>query len=157
MSPVPTTREGYDKMKAELDHLEHVEMPRIAALIADARAEGDLKENAEYHAQRENQGMMQAKINLIKSKLADAYIVDKDSMPKGQIVFGSRVKLLDIDADFEEEYELIGPGEEDYTGAVMKILCSSPLAQQLLTHKVGDKLTVSTPGGDVNYQVVAIE
>lgn len=157
MSPVPTTREGYDKLKAELEHLEQVEMPRIAGLIADARAEGDLKENAEYHAQRENQGMLQAKINLLKSKLADSYIVDKDSMPKGQVAFGSRVKLKDLDADFEEEYELVGPGEEDYSGEVMKILCTSPLAQQLLTHKVGDKLTVSTPGGDVNYEVMSIE
>lgn len=157
MSPVPTTREGYDKLKAELEHLEQVEMPRITGLLADARAEGDLKENAEYHAQRENQGMLQAKINLLKSKLADSYIVDKDSLPKGQIVFGSKVKLKDLDADFEEEYELVGPGEEDYSGDVMKILCTSPLAQQLLTHKVGDKLTVSTPGGDVNYEVIAIE
>lgn len=157
MSPTPTTREGYDKMKAELDQLEQVEMPKIAKLIADARAEGDLRENAEYHAQRENQGMMQAKINLLKSKLADAYIVEKDSMPKGQVVFGSKVKLLDIDADFEEEYELVGPGEEDYSGAIMKILCTSPLAQQLLNHKIGDRLSVSTPGGQVNYEILAIE
>lgn len=157
MSPTPTTREGYDKLRAELEHLEHHEMPRITKLIAEARAEGDLRENAEYHAQRENQGMLQAKINLLKSKLADSYIVDKESMPKGQVVFGSKIKLLDLDADFEEEYELVGPGEEDYNGPVMKILCASPLAQQLLNHKVGDKLSVSTPGGSVNYEIISIE
>ena len=122
--PTPTTREGYEKLKAELHHLEHVEMPRITKLVAEARAEGDLKENAEYHAQRENQGMLQAKINVLTAKLADAYIVDTDSMPKGQAVFGSTVVLRDLDCDVEETYQLVGPGEEDYSGEVMKILCT---------------------------------
>ncbi|QDU64516.1 Transcription elongation factor GreA [Planctomycetes bacterium Pan216] len=156
MSPTPTTREGYEKIKSELDRLEQHEMPRITQLLAEARAEGDLKENAEYHAQRENQGMLQAKINLLKSKLADAYIVDTDNLPKDQIAFGSKVKLKDLDADLEETYELVGPGEEDYSGEVMKILCESPLAKQLLNHKPGDKVTVETPGGAINYEVLSI-
>jgi transcription elongation factor GreA len=154
--PTPTTREGYEKLKAELHHLEHVEMPRITKLVAEARAEGDLKENAEYHAQRENQGMLQAKINVLSAKLADAYVVDADTMPKDQAVFGSTVVLKDLDSGDEETYQLVGPGEEDYSGDVMKILCTSPLAKQLLTHKVGDKVDVSTPGGMVHYQVVEI-
>lgn len=157
MNPVPTTREGYDKLKAEIEHLENVVMPAIAQRIAEARAEGDLSENAEYHAQRENQGMLQRKIDVLKIKLADSYIIDKSSLPKGQIVFGSRVTLHDIDADFEEVYELVGPGEEDYSGDVMKILCNSPLAQQLINHKVGDKVEVDTPGGKVHYKVIAID
>lgn len=155
--PTPTTAEGYEKLRAEIERLETIEMPKIAQAIAEARAEGDLKENAEYHGQRENQAMMQAKINLLKSKLADSYIVDKDSLPKGQVVFGSKVTLRDLDADIEEQYELVGPGEEDYTGEVMKILCTSPLAKQLLNHKVGDKLEVETPGGNINYEILAIE
>lgn len=157
MSPTPTTREGYDKLKAELDRLETVEMPRITKLLADARAEGDLKENAEYHAQRENQGMLQAKINLLKNKLADAYIVDADNRPAGEVVFGSTVTLKDLDADFEEVFQLVGPGEEDYSGDVMKILCTSPLAQQLLRHKVGDEVDVETPGGKVRYEILSIQ
>lgn len=154
--PTPTTREGYDKLKADLAHFEQVEMPRITQALAEARAEGDLKENAEYHAQRENQGLLQAKINVLRAKIADAYIVESDSRAKEEILFGSTVTLKDLDADFEEQYQLVGPGEEDYSGDVMKILCTSPLAQQLLKHKVGDKVEVTTPGGKVRYEIVAI-
>lgn len=156
MDRLPTTRDGYDKLLSEIEHLETVEMPRIATLIAEARAEGDLSENAEYHAQRENQGMLQARINVLKDKLARSYIVDKDSMPKDRVVFGSRVTLRDIDADVEEQYEFVGPGEEDYSGDVMKILCNSPLAQQLINHRVGDRVDVSTPGGTIRYAVLSI-
>lgn len=155
--PTPTTREGYDKLKAELDRLEQVEMPRIAKLIAEARAEGDLSENAEYHGQRENQAMLQAKINLLRSKLADSYIVERDPSKTDEIVFGCRVVLLDVEAEIEESYELVGPGEEDYSGEVMKILCTSPLATQILNKKVGDVVEVQTPGGKVTYKVVKIE
>lgn len=155
--PTPTTAEGYEKLRAEIEYLETVEMPRIAQAIAEARAEGDLKENAEYHGQRENQAMVQAKINLLKTKLADSYIVDKSSLPKDQVVFGSRLTLRDVDEDVEECYELVGPGEEDYSGEVMKILCTSPLAKQLLNHKVGDKIEVETPGGKINYEILKIE
>lgn len=154
--PTPTTAEAYEKLRAEIEHLETVEMPRIAQAIAEARAEGDLKENAEYHGQRENQAMVQAKINLLKTKLADSYIVDTSSLPKDQVVFGSKVTLLDLDADEEECYELVGPGGEDYSGEVMKILCTSPLAQQLLNHKVGDKIDVETPGGIIRYEILKI-
>lgn len=156
MDQFPTTREGYDKLKAEIDHLEQIEMPRIAHLIAEARAEGDLRENTEYHAQRENQGLLQAKINLLKDKLSHSYIVADDGRPKTDVVFGATVTLKDLDANIEEIYQLVGPGEEDYNGEIMKILCSSPLAQQLLRHKVGDRLDVKTPGGVVRYEVVAI-
>jgi transcription elongation factor GreA len=155
--PTPTTREGYDKLKSELDRLEQVEMPRIAKLIAEARAEGDLSENAEYHGQRENQAMLQAKINLLRSKLADSYIVERDPSKTDEIVFGCRVVLLDVEAEIEECYELVGPGEEDYSGEVMKILCTSPLATQILNKRVGDVVDVQTPGGKIQYKVVKIE
>lgn len=155
--PTPTTREGYEKLKAELHQLEQVEAPKIRQAIAEARAEGDLRENAEYHGQRHNLQMLEAKVNELKGKINDAYIVDKDSLPKGVIVFGAKVTLRDLDADMEEIYELVGPGEEDYSGEVMKILCTSPLAKQLLNHKVKDRLSVDTPGGTINYEVVAID
>lgn len=155
--PTPTTREGYDKLRNELEHLETVVMPRIAKLVAEARSEGDLRENAEYHGQRDNLAMTQAKINLLKSKLADSYIVERDTSKTDEIVFGCRVTLLDVDAEFEEIYELVGPGEEDYSGEIMKILCTSPLATQILNRRVGDVVEVETPGGRIKYEIRKIE
>lgn len=155
--PTPTTREGYEKLKAELDQLENVELPRVARLIADARSEGDLRENAEYHAQRETMGMLQAKTAQLRTRLADCVIMDKGNMPKDKIVFGRVVTLKNLDDHEEEKFELVGPGEEDYTGEVMKILVTSPMAQQLLNHKVGDQVEVTTPGGAIRYQVLGLD
>ncbi|MEZ6050541.1 MAG: transcription elongation factor GreA [Planctomycetaceae bacterium] len=152
----PITREGYDKLVAEIKHLEDVEMPLIAEKIAEARAEGDLSENAEYHGQREAQGMLQAKINSKKSKLASCYIVDKSDMPKGVITFGSTVTIKDIDLDEEETYEFVGPGEEDYDGDIMKILTSSPIATALMGKKEGDKVEIELPRGSMSVEVVKI-
>jgi transcription elongation factor GreA len=155
--PTPISKEGYEKLKAELDQLEKVELPKVSRAVAEARAEGDLKENAEYHAQRENMSLLNERIGRLNSRLAESYIVDKDTLPKDKVVFGRKVTLRDLNEDLEEDFELVGPGEEDYTGAVMKILSTSPLAQQLLNHKVGDKVEVDTPAGKVSYEVVAIE
>jgi transcription elongation factor GreA len=155
--PTPISKEGYEKLKAELDRLEKVELPKVSRAVAEARAEGDLKENAEYHAQRENMSLLNERIARLNSRLAESYIVDKDTLPKDKVVFGRKVTLRDLNEDLEEDFELVGPGEEDYTGAVMKILSTSPLAQQLLNHKVGDKVEVDTPAGKVSYEVVAIE
>lgn len=155
--PTPTTREGYDKMKQDLAWMETVEMPRISKLIAEARAEGDLRENAEYHGQRENQAMLQAKINLLKSKIADAYIVERDTTKSDEVSFGATVTLFDIDAEIEEKYQFVGPGEEDYRGEIMKILVTSPLAQQLMNKKVGEVIDVDTPGGRIKYEIKAID
>ncbi len=111
---VPMTREGYNRIKAEIEQLEMVEMPIVTQKIADARAEGDLKENAEYHAQRENQGMLQAKIYQLKNKLANAFVVDPANQPKDLVAFGATVKVRDLDFGDEEEYTLVGLGDEDY-------------------------------------------
>lgn len=111
---VPMTRESYNRKKAELDRLENEEMPRIAEKIADARAEGDLKENAEYHAQRENQGLLQSRINRMKYELAMAHIIDTSNLPKDQVGFGAVVKVHDLTFGDEEEYTLVGAGDEDY-------------------------------------------
>ena len=155
--PVPTTREGFEKLRGEIEHLESVEMVKIVKAIALARSEGDLSENAEYHGQRENQGMLHAKIERLKAKLADAYIVEPKDRPNGVIAFGATVVLKDLDADLEETYQLVGPGEEDYSGLVLKILSNSPLAQQLINHKTGEVLEVETPGGRIRYEVLSIE
>ena len=157
MGRIPTTHEGYEKLRSEIEHLETVEMPKIAKALGEARAEGDLSENAEYHGQRENQGMLQAKIDRLQVKLQQSYIVDANSRPKGVIAFGATVTLKDLDADCEEVYQFVGPGEEDYSGGILKILCESPLAQQLINHKVGEVLEVDTPGGTIRYEVLSIE
>jgi len=152
----PISREGYDKLREEIRHLEDDVMPVITAAIAEARAEGDLKENTEYHGQREAQGMTQAKINQLKSKLNQCEIVDKASLPKGVVTFGSTVTVKDLDMGDLETYEFVGPGEEDYTGDVMKILTSSPLATALASKKVGDQVEVEVPSGTLKLEVVEI-
>jgi transcription elongation factor GreA len=149
----PISREGYDKLVEEIKNLEQVEMPKIAQAIAHARSEGDLSENAEYHGQRENQGLMQAKINQLKTRLANCYIADKADMPKGVVAFGSTVTVRDLKLDEEESYEFVGPGEEDYDGDVMKILTSSPIAKALMGKKVGDVVEVTIPKGVMKLEI----
>ncbi|MDP1797307.1 MAG: transcription elongation factor GreA, partial [Planctomycetaceae bacterium] len=105
MDKQPITREGYDKLREEVRILEDIEMPQIAEAIAEARSEGDLKENAEYHGQRERQGMMQAKINSLRGKLASCYIVDKSTLPKGVVTYCTRVTVKDLKFDDLEKYE----------------------------------------------------
>ncbi len=151
---VPMTREGYNRIKAEIDRLENEEMPRIAEKIADARAEGDLKENAEYHAQRENQGLMQAKINALKAKLSRAHIIDMNALPKDQVAFGARVKLKDLSFGDEEEYTLVGAGDEDYE--VGKILSTSPFGSAMMGKKIGEIVEVIAPRGTLRYEVLEI-
>ena len=148
------SRSGFDKLKAELDHMENVEMPKVAERIAEARSAGDLKENAEYHGARETQGMLQAKINLLKDKLSRARIVDASTLPKDEVVFGATVVVKDLKFGDTEEYTLVGAGDEDYdTG---KILISSPLAKGLVGKKVGDKVEIQVPKGVMKYEVLEI-
>jgi transcription elongation factor GreA len=148
------TRTGYDKLKGELDHMEQVEMLKLAQRVAAARSEGDLSENAEYHGARESQGLLQAKINLLRDKLARASIVDPSRLPKDEIVFGATVVVKDLDFGDEEIFTLVGAGEEDYdTG---KILVTSPLAQGLLGKKIGQKVEIPVPAGTMKFEIVEI-
>jgi transcription elongation factor GreA len=151
---IPMTRAGYDKIKAELYDLENEQMPAIEKRIAVARSEGDLSENAEYHGARESQGLLQAKINLLKDKLSRANIVDVSTLPKDQVVFGVTVKVKDLDFGDTEEFTLVGAGEEDYD--VGKILVTSPLAQGLLGKKVGDKVEIQVPAGTNRFEVLSL-
>ena len=153
----PISQEGYDKIKEEIRRLEYEEMPKIALMIAEARAEGDLRENAEYHGQRETQGMVQAKIYQLKSRLADCTIMDKASMPKGVVVFGSTVTVKDLGSGSTDVYQFVGPGEEDYSGDVMKILTGSPIGQALVGKKVGDRVQITVPRGLLKLEIVKIE
>ena len=152
----PISREGYEKLREEIRLLEEIEMPKVREAIKNARAEGDLSENAEYHGQRETQGMLQAKINQLRSRLANSYIVDKSEMPKGVVSFGSVVTVKDLSDDSEEQYEFVGPGEEDYTADPMKILTSSPVAQGLLGKKVGEVAEVEIPTGRIRLEIIEI-
>src|SRR5436190_17416396 len=111
---MPMTREGYNKLLAEVEHLQNTEMPLIEHRIAAARAEGDLSENAEYHGARESQGLLQAKINMLNDKLAHAALVDTSNLPKDEVVFGATVVVKDLDFGDEEIFVLVGAGEEDY-------------------------------------------
>ena len=151
---IPMTRTGYDKIKAELYDFENEQMPVIEKRIAAARAEGDLSENAEYHGARESQGMLQAKINMIRDKLSRADIVDMATLPKDQVVFGVTVKVKDLDFGDEEEFTLVGAGEEDYDAG--KILITSPLAQGLLGKKQGEKAKIEVPGGTNNFEILEL-
>ena len=151
---VPMTRSGYEKIKAELDHMENELMPEIEKRIAEARAEGDLKENAEYHGARESQGMLQAKINLLKSKLQRADIVDTSKLPKDEVVFGCTVKVKDLDFGDTEEFTLVGEGDEDFDEG--KINVASPLGQGLVGKKVGEKAEVEVPAGVNRFEIMEI-
>jgi transcription elongation factor GreA len=151
---VPMTREGFEKKKAELDRMQNVEMIEVAKRIAAARDLGDLSENAEYHAAREDQGMLQARVDALKEQLAHAFIVEQSSLPKDTVVFGSRVRIKNLDSGEAEVYVLVGPGDEDYDNN--KILTTSPRGQALLGKKVGEKVEIKVPRGTLKYQIVAI-
>src|SRR6266852_1481468 len=151
---IPMSREGYDKLKADLDRMQNVEMIEVAKRIAAAREMGDLSENAEYHAAREDQGMLQARIDALKDKLARANIVDRANLPSDAVVFGATVRVKDLDADEEETYILVGPGEEDYDQN--KILTTSPIGQGLLGKKKGEKAEIQVPMGKLRFEILEI-
>jgi transcription elongation factor GreA len=151
---IPMTREGYDKLKSELDKLRGADMIEVTKRVAAARDMGDLSENAEYHAAREDQGILQARINELSDRLARAAIVDTSALPKGTIAFGSRVKVLDLDIDEEETLELVGPGQENPDKG--RILTSSPIGQGLIGRKVGDTVEIQVPRGTIRFKVLEI-
>lgn len=151
---IPMTKEGYEKRKALLDKMKHEDMPRIAEQIATARDFGDLSENAEFDAAVEAQGMLQAKINELQYELGGAFIVEKPTQPPDHVVFGSKVRVLDVEMEEEEEYILVGPGEEDYDQN--RILLASPIGQSLLMKKVGDEVDVPIPRGFLKLKVLEI-
>ncbi|MEL6898793.1 MAG: transcription elongation factor GreA [Planctomycetota bacterium] len=151
----PMTREAYERLREEVQHMESVVMPDITEKLAAAREEGDLKENAEYHAQREAQGMLQAKIYQKKDLLARATIVDLDRLPKDEVGFGCTVTVEDLEFEDEEVYEMVGAGDEDFGKG--KILTTSPLGEALMGKKIGDTAEFESPAGMVKMKVLDIQ
>ena len=154
MERVPMTQDAYNRLRSKIDQMENVEMPAIADRIAAARAEGDLKENAEYHAQREAQGMLQARINELKSRMARAAIVDPSKIPQNEVAFGATVTVMDVDLDEEEKITLVGDGDEDYDAG--KYLITSPIGRGLLGKKKGELVKIDVPKGVISFKVLDI-
>jgi transcription elongation factor GreA len=151
---IPMTQEGYEKKKAKLDRMKNVEMIEVAKRIATARDMGDLSENAEYHAAREDQGMLQARIDALQDQLGRATIVDRSSLPDDAVVFGAQVRIKNLENGAEEVYQLVGPGDEDYDNN--KILTTSPRGQGLLGKKKGETAEIKIPRGTLRYEIVEI-
>jgi len=151
---IPMTREGYEKLKTELSHLNDVKMIEVTKRVASARDLGDLSENAEYHAAREDQGLLQAQIDLLRTKLAKAMIIDPSQLPKDTVVFGSKVKVKDLDGGDEEEFELVGPGQDNPDQN--RILTTSPIGQGLLGKKKGEVAEIQVPRGVLRFKVMSI-
>lgn len=155
MEKVYMTQSGYDKLKEELDNLKDVKRPEVRQAIGEARAHGDLKENAEYDAAREAQALLEAKIRELEDKLARVELVDESKIPKDAIYLGASAELEDMDSGDIENYQLVGAGEDDPVND--KILVTSPFAKALLGHKVGDEVEIDVPMGKLKYKVLSIK
>ncbi|MDH5471020.1 MAG: transcription elongation factor GreA [Gammaproteobacteria bacterium] len=152
---VPITARGAEKLREELTRLKTVDRPRIIAAIAEARAHGDLKENAEYHAAREQQSFAEGRIKEIEGKLSHAHIVDVTMVEaKGKVVFGATVELIDIDSDETIVYQIVGEDEADIKVGMISI--NSPIARALITRVEGDEVTVIVPGGERCLEIVEV-
>ena len=153
---VPITASGAETLRAELVHLKTVERPRIIQAIAEARAHGDLKENAEYHAAREQQSFAEGRIKEIEGKLSHAHIVDVTTMEaSGKVVFGCTVELIDEDTEETVVYQIVGEDEADIK--IGKISFSSPIARALIAKMEGDVVSVMVPGGERNLEIIEVQ
>ncbi|MFT6300369.1 MAG: transcription elongation factor GreA [Saprospiraceae bacterium] len=152
MSKVPMTLSGSESLRAELERLKKVDRPRIIAAIAEARAHGDLKENAEYHAAREQQGFAEGRIQEIESKFSNVQIIDITEIPAGdKVIFGSTVHIINLETDQLVHYQIVGDDESDIK--LNKISYQSPIARALVAKEIGDVVTVKTPSGDIEYEI----
>jgi transcription elongation factor GreA len=154
MNKVPMTSEGYATLEAELKRLKQVERPRILQAISEARAHGDLSENAEYHAAKEAQGMNEARVAELEDKLGRAEVIDISKLDGDTVTFGAIVKLLDEETENERVYRIVGDLEADVKDG--KISVSSPIARALIGKKIGDSVEVSAPGGARGYEILDI-
>ncbi|NVF15578.1 MULTISPECIES: transcription elongation factor GreA [Halomonadaceae] len=156
MNKVPMTVAGERSLREELDHLKSEARPQVIAAIAEAREHGDLKENAEYHAAREQQGFIEGRIQEIESKLSVCQVIDVTKLPKtGKVIFGVTVSLMNLDTDAEVTYRIVGEDEADIKSG--RISVTSPIARALIGKEEGDVVVVKTPGGDVEYEVGSVE
>jgi len=152
---VPITLNGSDDLKDELQQLKFTARPEVVAAIAEARAHGDLKENAEYHAAKEQQSFIEGRIQQLEGVLSNAQIIDPTALPRdGRVVFGVTVELLNIENDDEVTYQLVGDYESDIKKN--RISISSPIARALIGKEVDDLAVVKAPSGDIEYEIVSI-
>jgi transcription elongation factor GreA len=156
MRKVPMTIDGAERLRAELNELKTVQRPKITQAIAEAREHGDLKENAEYHAAREQQSFCEGRIKEIEGKLADSEIIDiKNITATGKVIFGTTVTLFNLDTEKSVTYQIVGEDEADVKNA--KISVGSPIARAMMGKSKGDEITVKAPGGDVPYEIEKVE
>lgn len=153
MEKIPLTRAGYDKLDAELKQLKSVERPAIIAAIAEARAHGDLSENAEYHSAKEKQSFIEGRVKELEGAISLAEVIDPTKLG-GTIKFGATVTLVDEDTDEEKTYQIVGEYEADIEAGRLNI--KSPLARALIGKDIGDSVEVRTPGGDRSYEILSI-
>ena len=154
MERIPITRKGYDALKTELERIKKVDRPENINAIEEARSHGDLSENAEYEAAKDRQQFINARISELEYKLGNADIIDPDRLPRDRVVFGSRVRLENIDTGEGVEYQLVGPDESDI--AQGRISVSSPLGQAIIGKRPDDEITIQAPGGRRVYELVEI-
>ena len=154
MDKVPMTAEGHSAMMDEVKHLKTVERPRIIKAIEEARAHGDLSENAEYHAAKEQQGWTEARVAELEDKLSRAEIIDISKLSGDVVMFGAKVTLIDEETDEKTAYQIVGEFEADVKKG--KISVSSPIARAIIGKKKGDSVEVNTPGGGKSYEIAKV-
>lgn len=155
MNKVPLTVRGAEKLRAELQQLKSVERPRIIQAIADARAHGDLKENAEYHAAREQQSFAEGRIKDIEGKLSNAHVIDVTKLePTGKVIFGATVLLSNENTGEEVTYQIVGEDEADIKAGMISV--NSPIARALIAKQEGDVAIVQAPSGDIHFEIVEV-
>lgn len=155
MTKVPLTVRGAELLRQELERLKRVDRPRVIAAIAEARAHGDLKENAEYHAAREQQSFIEGRIKDIEAKLSHAQIIDVTSLnAAGKVVFGSTVDVLELETEVEHTFQIVGEDEADFKQGLISI--SSPIARGLIGKSTGDVATVRVPGGIREFEILEV-
>ena len=156
MRKVPMTIDGAERLRSELNELKSVQRPKITQAIAVAREHGDLKENAEYHAAREQQSFCEGRIKEIQGKLADSEIIDIKNIPiTGKVIFGTTVTLYNIDTEKSVTYQIVGEDEADVKNS--KISVGSPISRAMMGKEEGDEITVKAPSGDVEYEIEKVE
>ncbi len=155
MNKVPITNRGVDQLRVELRRLKSVDRPRIVQAIAEARAHGDLKENAEYHAAKEEQGFCEGRIRDIDGKLSNAQVIDVTEFgTTGKVIFGATVDLFDATEDKELTYQIVGEDEANIAAGMISV--GSPIARALIGKEEGDEAVVKAPGGEKTFEIVAV-
>ena len=155
MQRVPMTAAGFTRLEEELKHLKHFERQAVIRAIADARAHGDLSENAEYDAAREKQGFIEARITHLEATLSLAEVIDPSKLSGDVVRFGASVKLIDEETDEESFYQIVGVDESDIKQGLLSI--SAPLARGIIGKKQGESIEITTPGGVKNYEIASVE